>query len=137
MWLFTKDGFFSVVQKPNQKGTKWLTVRSRNKKDLANLLHSIHVDAKIDYFVGTDYQVRTVISKSKLKRYLAKTIEHINYDNFKHEVQIKDPKRASVYLEVWDAMLDSAKIKISNCFTRSYDNGYFDDGGIWRNQRNF
>ena len=129
MWIFTKDGFFSVVQKPEQKGTKWVTVRSRNKKDLVALLHSIHVDAKIDHFAGTDYQVRMVISKSKLKKYLSKTVEYINYDNFKHEVQMKDPKRASVYSDVWWALLDSAKTKISNYFGRSGEVGYFDDGG--------
>ena len=38
MWIFTKDGFYSVVQKSNQKGTDLLTVGCRYKSDMARLI---------------------------------------------------------------------------------------------------
>jgi hypothetical protein len=108
MWIFNKDGFFSVVQKPNQVGTEMVTVRSRAKKDLLNFTQAAGVGQ--DRLLATpraDYQYRVEVAKDVWKAYISKTIQAIDYDNFKHEIQIVDKERANVYLDVWSAMLSA------------------------------
>lgn len=134
MWIFTKDGFFSVVQKPGQKGSDMVTIRSRDKKDLLNLVKVIGQHVIVDGG-GTDYEFRLICHKRAFKTYLANQVNEIDYDNFKHEVQIKDKKRASIYLEIWGAMTRVAKsIKRATYYRPPYG-GYFDAGGIWRDGR--
>ncbi len=112
MWLFTKDGFFSVVQKPHQVGTEMITIRSRDKKDLLNFLQKVAL--KPDRLLTTphaDYECRVDVPKSLWAGYLAKCAEEIDYDNFKHMVEERDQERAHIYLGVWSAMLSLSKRK--------------------------
>ena len=59
MWIMTTIGFFSIVQKPEDKHGEMLTIRSRVKSDLIALrdqyLPSL---GPIATNVGTDYQYR-------------------------------------------------------------------------------
>ena len=67
MWIFTKDGFYSVVQKSNQKGTDLLTVRSRYKSDMAKLIKSLKIPGDtLMKATGNDYEYRIVVKKSEL-----------------------------------------------------------------------
>jgi len=112
MWIFSKDGFFSVVQKPHQKSTDMITVRSRDNKDLLNFMKTVGLEA--DCLLTTphaDYECRVDIPKLLWAGYLAKCAEEINYDNFKHMIEESDPERAHIYLGVWSAMLKLSKRK--------------------------
>jgi len=142
MWIFTKEGFFSVVQKPDQKRSDMVTIRSRDKRDLLNLAKVIGRHAIVENG-GTDYEFRLTCHKKSLKEFLANQVNEIDYANFKHEIQVRDQKRASVYSEVWVAMLGAArsiKKKLSyngsDDYRRQYGyGGHFDNGGIWREGR--
>lgn len=139
MWIFTKQGFFSIVQKPDQKGSDMVTVRSRNKRDLINLSKVIGQHVIIENG-GTDYEFRLICNKPSLKEFLANQVNDIEYSNFKHEIQIKDQERASIYSKIWVAMLGVTKPFKKKTAYSGVDNyrrqygygGYFDDGGIWR-----
>lgn len=111
MWIFNKDGFFSVVQKPDQKGTEFVTVRSRSKKDLKNLIYKISTDipVKIDESSGTDYEYRIVISKKDLGQYMWINVQKINYDNFKNVIAKKNKGRALIYSDIWLRLLSLVK----------------------------
>jgi hypothetical protein len=106
MWIFNKDGFFSVVQKPHQKGTAMLTVRSRAKKDLLNFMLAAGLRSEcLSATPHADYAYRIEISKNIWDKYISQTIQSIDYDNFKHEIEKGDVKRADIYHDVWSAML--------------------------------
>jgi len=147
MWIFTKDGFFSVVQKPHQRKNNMVTVRGRDKKDLQRFIKAagLQPSTLIDN-EGTDYEFRVEVDKDTWKIYLDGLVDGINYDNFKHEVQLNNAERARVYMDVWSALLKIADRTARKFFTldpcdertnfnnyneRPARRGYFDDGGIW------
>jgi hypothetical protein len=143
MWVFTKDGFFSVVQKPAQKKTDMITIRARARKDLITFLKKSGLPA--DQLIlggGSDYEYRVEVSKSIWARYLTNEIDNLDYSNFKHEVEAVDSERAKIYLRVWGDILAVAakRLHLKQKSNEQFDfgpnygsgSGYFDDGGIWR-----
>jgi hypothetical protein len=105
MWLFTKFGFYSVVQKPR---TSCLTVRARVKADLDVLRKEYlpELSATVGK-AGTDYPWRATVSHEQFAAALGKIVADINYDNFKNEVAAKQGKpRATRYGRVWSTLYD-------------------------------
>jgi len=154
MWIFSKDGFFSAVQKPHQKNTNMITVRSRDKKDLLNFLREVGLPrTEILMAAGTDYEYRVEVSKGTWSEYLKVLTEDINYDNFKHEIQLQNAERSRIYSDVWCNLLRISRQTLSRFYDeRTYFNnnvldlrkfkdtdrdfperfnGHFDEGGIW------
>lgn len=112
MWIFTKDGFYSVVQKSNQKGTDLLTVRSRYKSDMAKLIKSLKIpEDMLLKEAGDDYEYRVVVEKSVLADYMKEQVMLIDYSNFTHEIELRNKKRADIYLGVWAKLLRAGKSK--------------------------
>jgi len=103
MWIFSRVGFFSVVQK---EGDTFLTIRARVKRDIENLrdqylpsLGAIHESA------GTDYQFRATASHDDFAGALQKMALDINYSNFKDSVASEQGyERTRVYGAVWSAL---------------------------------
>ena len=116
MWLFTKTGFVSVVQKPSDREAGTLTVRSRDYESLDCLREDIY--RLYDYEIGeteimenaaTDYRYRMVITREELKRYMVGMIDGITYDNFKNEITESRPdggRWSSPLMRIWAATLD-------------------------------
>lgn len=106
MWIMTKLGFFSIVEKPEDRKSGNLTVRARVRADLENLhkqflpgLGAIQEDA------GTDYRYRAKAKKADVAAALAGLTDSVDYANFKNEVAKKQGKaRAGVYGKVWSAL---------------------------------
>lgn len=103
MWVFTKEGFFSVVQKDCEADE--VLVRSRQKRDLIGLAEKIGVKVKLLEGVGTDYRYRAVVKKKDWAKYLSDSALDLDYDNFKNTVSNRDHRRHSAYLRVWEALL--------------------------------
>ncbi len=107
MWIFSKVGFFSVVQKPGQS---YLTVRSRVREDLENLRATYMPGLSVIMAGGgKDYPYRALISHNQFAKGLAEIGNDIHYSNFKNEVASKDTARAQVYGNVWSNMLNTEK----------------------------
>jgi len=91
MWIFTKYGFFSVVEKGDQlsgPGEKDVVVRSRAKGHLGCLLAHFPDDldgAAIEEYVGTDYPYRIRVTRQGWQALAGRLAEEVNYDNFKDE----------------------------------------------------
>ncbi len=104
MWLFTKFGFFSVVQKD---GDRDLTVRARVKEDLENLKDKYLPNmSKIVVGAGTDYPFRAKVSRAELAEAIKQIAMDIDYSNFKDAVNdMQGTARANTYLRVWSSML--------------------------------
>jgi hypothetical protein len=91
MWVFTKHGFFSVVEKWDNKSL--VMVRSREKDHLHALKAAIGIKATLRRSTATDYPYRITISKSLWAHTLSQLAEDINYPNFKDEAEMVERGR--------------------------------------------
>lgn len=97
MWIMTKTGFISVVQKPDDKDT--LTVRSRVKGQI----ESLFPNAKVSTGKGTDYLYRAKIDRTDVATVIYDQIMGLNYSNFKGAV--KDNELHDAYIGCWSVMM--------------------------------
>jgi hypothetical protein len=106
MWIITNFGFFSIVEKPHDRVSQTVTIRSRVKKDLQNLQERyLPQMGPIQEGVGTDYRYRTTTSKSEFANALLQIGLNIDYDNFKDSVfENQGRKRQTLYHRVWTVL---------------------------------
>lgn len=100
MWVFTKHGFYSIVQDRDDEET--LIVRSRVKGDIENLLPG----AKVEEDTGNDYRYRTRVLRHTVANNIYGAIADIDYTNYKAAVNTVDPRRSEYYGMVWAIMAD-------------------------------
>lgn len=98
MWLFTTDGFLSIVHKGCRPGQ--LMVRARVRADLKRAFPKAKITASKP---PADYRYRAVVSRKALAAYLGRMAERLAYANFKDTV--RDDARHAAYMRVWQAML--------------------------------
>jgi len=104
MWIFSKLGFFSIVQDFTSPDV--LHVRTRFAGDLERALAACGLTAEITVSPDADYRYRTKLSRDDLLKLLGVLGESLDYPNFKNEVA-KDPAqraRLSAYHEVWHTL---------------------------------
>lgn len=114
MWIITKIGFFSVVQKPWDAAKDTLTIRARVRADLERLNAYLPDMSDIIDRQDSDYRFRTVADRRAVSEAMAKLVADVDYDNFKNEVASRQGYgRASVYGHVWGELyrLQSADLK--------------------------
>jgi hypothetical protein len=106
MWLMTKFGFFSIVQKPGDAEAGMLTVRARVRADLEALRERYLPEmGEIAENAGTDYRCRARAPREALAAALQQITLDIDYGNFKSTVhKTQGAQRSEVYHEVWDAL---------------------------------
>jgi hypothetical protein len=106
MWLFTSDGFFSVVQKPQDRKKGTLTIRTRNRADMDTLVSDYFPDAEPYRVKYSDYEWRIRVPKGEWAKAVSQMAMNIDYSNFKDEVTRRQGwDRHDVYLKVWRALL--------------------------------
>ena len=87
MWLFTKLGFFSIVQKPTDKSDDMVTIRSRVREDLEALrTHYLASLGPTTQEGGSDYPYRARVKRAHFALALASLANDIDYSNFKSAV---------------------------------------------------
>jgi len=94
MWIYTSNGFISVVKPTDHAEEDTLVVRSRVKQDILQLFP----DAKIIETPMRDYAFRAFLPAQIVADVVAKQILTIRYDNFKNAV---DLRRKSIYGRIW------------------------------------
>lgn len=106
MWLITTFGFFSIVQKPEDKDRGTLTIRARVRNDLKGLKQSYIPNlGPIQASDETDYRYRAVATKGEVADAICRAIAELDYSNFKSRVeQLQGGMRAKLYHEVWHAL---------------------------------
>lgn len=105
MWMFTKFGFYSVVQKP---GEDCLTVRARVREDLDRLRSRGLPDLgeTLDN-AGTDYPYRAHVSHEAFGEALKNIALQLDYSNFKNALNRElGARRADVCHNVWSELLE-------------------------------
>ncbi|WP_292933055.1 hypothetical protein [Novosphingobium sp. PASSN1] len=103
MWIITKIGFFSVVEKPEDAEGGNLTIRSRVRSDLENLRDRYLPDmGEIGDSTASDYRFRAVAPRDAVSAAMAALVAGIDYSNFKSAVSVTQGYgRAEVYGHVW------------------------------------
>ena len=97
MWIFSQEGFFSIVHK--QDG---FHVRARRQRDFINL--SL---IPVKSYPGSDYPWRAILEeKTELLKLFAKLGTSVDYPNFKGRIgQRPDQKdRLGNYHKIWALM---------------------------------
>jgi hypothetical protein len=113
MWVFTQNGFFSVVAyEPSRDHSSinknpqddLLLVRGRLREDLEELRRWVP-DIDIREHPRADYRFRAVLSREQWKIVLMGEVDSLDYRNFKNRVDQKQGhERHETYMEVWRAM---------------------------------
>ena len=107
MWLATKHGFYSVVE----KSPEVFHLRARVKADLENL-RDAHVRRyglelpAVETWPGADYRFRIVTDRETAEQALFVLISDIDYSNFKSEIADTPDqrKKLSAYHTIWGTM---------------------------------
>ena len=106
MWLITPTGFYSIVEKPTDRGKGTLTVRARVRGDLLALRRAYCPSlGQVRESDDTDYRYRATAKRADVARALAAMIDGLGYSNFKSEVAIQQGlDRAHLYHDVWNVL---------------------------------
>lgn len=106
MWMITTIGFFSVVEKIEDKADGMVTVRSRVRADLEKLnVEFLGGKAEIIGKGGTDYPYRLRIPKGAWADAAGKLADGIDYPNFKSAVHERQGgAREQIYEGVWNVL---------------------------------
>lgn len=106
MWIITRIGLFSVVEKPWDRGQGTLTVRARVRKDLETLRDDFLPElGPIAEDPDADYRFRAQAPRPAFADAMRLLVMAINYDNFKDEVaERQGSNRAALYHDVWDVL---------------------------------
>lgn len=103
MWIFTKQGFFSVVQ--DFRDPSVLLVRARDRADLERLAEGLRAPPEILVTAQGDYPFRVFLSRRDFASLLASLAADIDYTNFKAAVgESAGLARSGLYAKVWTLM---------------------------------
>lgn len=123
MWLFSETGFMSAVVDLQDKNK--MIVRGRDKKSLEALAKFAGV--KILSTPERDYPHRVFVSKKKYADWVLKTIEEMQYNNYKSRMyQTRGADFTHSLSEVWSVMHQVSE----NYVKPSYSSTYADDFDI-------
>ena len=81
MWIFTTNGFLSIVRHDKKKGI--LIVRSRFRGHIDTIFPSAIVQEN----TGTDYEYRSELPAREVSKVIAKMVREIDYGNFKNSLE--------------------------------------------------
>jgi len=107
MWIFTKEGFYSVVQPAAGETDSEVAVRARSYRDIGRLIRWLQEhghDCEMVLTPKGDYCCRVLIPKPLWAEYVRQAAEEIDYDNFKEVATKGDRLRHDAYFGCWEAL---------------------------------
>ena len=100
MWLFTSEGFVSVVAHNEKPDT--LLVRARDEDSLLSLV--VATGATLRHTPNNDYPYRIEALREAFSAWLAEQASNISYSNYKSEMWSQRPEFGDALHDVWVAM---------------------------------
>ena len=100
MWLFTSEGFVSVVAHNEKPDT--LLVRARDEDSLLSLVEA--TGATLRHTPNNDYPYRIEALREAFSAWLAEQASNISYSNYKSEMWSQRPEFGDALHDVWVAM---------------------------------
>lgn len=106
MWIMTTYGFFSIVEKPEDREAHTLTIRTRVREDLESLREQFLPSlGPIQDWATSDYRFRARARRAAVEAALVRLTAAIDYDNFKNEVaKTQGDERSRTYSKVWEVL---------------------------------
>jgi acetyl-CoA carboxylase beta subunit len=108
MWLFTKYGFYSIVQ--DEKDKSIFKVRARKKADLQELQSNVPEvsDCSIHQDLKADYRFRIFINSNQFQSLMLHLSNSLDYNNFKDSIYRNESQKDKLdcYHQVWDVMYE-------------------------------
>lgn len=107
MWLMTSIGFFSIVEKHEDRKDGMVTIRARVLGDLEALRLYLPKMGLIVTSENSDYRYRVRAHKVDAAYALLKITMTVDYTNFKDQVlRVQGHERANTYMGVWAKLRD-------------------------------
>ena len=100
MWLFTSEGFISVVQHSEKPDT--LIVRARDEDSLLSLVEA--TGATLRHTPSNDYPYRIEVLRTAYSAWVADQIAALSYTNYKAHMWSERPEFGDALHDVWVAM---------------------------------
>jgi hypothetical protein len=100
MWLFTSEGFVSVVQ--HSEKTDTLLVRARDEGSLLSLVEA--TGATLRHTPNNDYPYRIDALRDAFTAWLVEQVSNLDYTNYKAHMWLSRPDFYSALTDVWVAM---------------------------------
>ena len=106
MWIFTQDGYISVVQHFTPTPGAELLVRARARGHLERVLGLVLPSDQVRDLVRStpdhDYPWRAAVDRSVVRDLVAATVDHLDYSNFKNRAaETLGRPDARVLGEIW------------------------------------
>jgi hypothetical protein len=101
MWLFTSEGFVSVVAHSEKPNT--LLVRARDEGSLLSLVEA--TGATLKHTKNNDYPHRIEASPGALSSWLADEVSNLDYTNYKAHMWSQRPEFRQALHDVYASML--------------------------------
>lgn len=110
MWVFSRAGFFSAVQK-GQAGHSEICVRARVLADFEKMKDLYYPEmGRIHTNEGTDYPYRIYMPRNDWARIMERMARDVDYKNFKGMVSAERGYAvADLYSDVWSVMYGAEK----------------------------
>jgi hypothetical protein len=104
MWLATKHGFYSIVEKAPTN----FHIRARVRQDLENLRNLIGGDWEILEWPLADYRYRVIVDRKGFVEVMGALALSLDYPNFKSEIAATPDQRAKLHAfhQVWALLSD-------------------------------
>ena len=100
MWLFTSEGFISVVAHSEKRNT--LLVRARDEGSLLSLVEA--TGATLRHTPSNDYPYRIEVLRTAYSAWVADQISELDYTNYKSRMWSERPEFGAALHDVWVAM---------------------------------
>lgn len=112
MWIFTPEGFYSIVMRKGLRHKLGRThqVRARVREDLNAFVDFIDGDPNRYPIIETpkaDYRYRIMVSRRDLNKWWNLNMDELNYTNFKTEAgKVLGHERVMDLHDIWQIMAD-------------------------------
>lgn len=109
MWIASKFGFYSIVDKPNAGAGPRYHIRARTAEDLDRLKDAAGLDEKVEFWAGADYKFRILTDNNGLVKAMLALAYAVDYPNFKNKVAATDHQRPKLeaYHRLWKMLIEA------------------------------
>jgi hypothetical protein len=103
MWIASKYGFFSIVQKDTDR----YNIRTQSRQDIDNLLQVCKLDAKVSAWSTLNYRYQITINADELLKVSSELARNLDYKNFKTCIAHQTDQRHKLvaYHQISDIMI--------------------------------
>jgi hypothetical protein len=113
MWVYLKEGFYSIVHKPPCREDE-LMVRVRCRHDLDKLKKMLKAEYAFNGVITdlphADYAYRMIVPRKTLSSFLANVAMVRDYDNFKNTIGRNDYRRSDASCGVMMQCMSGSEI---------------------------